>query len=125
MHSMYACAGVGCVLLLLVAVAWSDEMAQPVRPHEVWGRMVRNLVNCHEQAGNYEQLLVSRALLQCDASTDGEQAAAAVAYKVVRHGQRSSSQGGGPPAAVSLQQQQQQLLQMLQILQMQQQQMGE
>jgi hypothetical protein len=29
---------------------WSPEFAEPVPPTEVWGRMLRNLMNCHAQA---------------------------------------------------------------------------
>jgi len=44
-------------------LAWSDEMVTPVLPSEVWQRMVRNLVNCHKQVGDFERLLQCEQLL--------------------------------------------------------------
>lgn len=37
-------------------VAWSPELANPVPHSEVWGRMVRNLLNCHKRNGNVDQV---------------------------------------------------------------------
>lgn len=34
---------------------WSDAMVRPVPHTEAWGRMVRNLLNCHDQAGEHAQ----------------------------------------------------------------------
>ena len=37
-------------------VAWSAELANPVPHSEVWGRMVRNLLNCHKRNGDVDQV---------------------------------------------------------------------
>ena len=37
-------------------VAWSTELANPVPHSEVWGRMVRNLLNCHKRNGDVDQV---------------------------------------------------------------------
>ena len=37
-------------------VAWSPELANPVPHSEVWGRMVRNLLNCHKRNGDVDQV---------------------------------------------------------------------
>lgn len=44
-------------------IAWADEMANPVPPAEVWGRMVRNLANCHSQIGEFAQARLAQQLL--------------------------------------------------------------
>ena len=36
-------------------MAWSAELANPVPHSEVWGRMVRNLLNCHKRNGDVDQ----------------------------------------------------------------------
>ena len=42
--------------------------------------MLRNLINCHEQLGDYDNLRVVRALLHCDHRTPPGQAAGMVPY---------------------------------------------
>ncbi|KAL3900949.1 MAG: hypothetical protein SGPRY_012364, partial [Prymnesium sp.] len=39
-------------------ITWSDEMALPLSPCDVWDRMVRNLINCHERASDMSRLMV-------------------------------------------------------------------
>jgi len=41
-------------------------MARPVAHIDVWVRMVRNLINCHKQHGDFEQVLQCEQLLQWD-----------------------------------------------------------
>ena len=45
--------------------AWSEELAAAVPPNEVLGRMLRNLSNCHQQSGDYAQMRVVQAMLEC------------------------------------------------------------
>ncbi len=44
-------------------VPWSSDLAQPVPIDEVWARQVRNLLNCHKQAGELERLRRAEQLL--------------------------------------------------------------
>ena len=44
-------------------IAWSAEMSAPVPPSEVWGRMVRNLLNCHKRNGDAAQVVLHEQLL--------------------------------------------------------------
>lgn len=44
-------------------IAWSPEMSAPVPPSEVWGRMVRNLLNCYKRNGDVAQVMLHEQLL--------------------------------------------------------------
>ena len=91
-------------------------MALPVHAREVWVRMLRNLSNCHEQQGDLCRLRVVRAMLECNASMSGDEAAAVLAYDGSEH----EAPDAARERAVSAHQQQ--LMRMLQVLQLQQQQ---
>jgi regulator of sirC expression with transglutaminase-like and TPR domain len=44
-------------------IEWSEQMATPVPMTEVWGRMVRNLMNCHKQTADIDRLRLAEQLL--------------------------------------------------------------
>ena len=44
-------------------VAWTADLANPVPHAEVWGRMVRNLLNCHKRNGDVDQVAMHEQLL--------------------------------------------------------------
>ena len=95
-------------------------MATPIRAADVWQRMMRNLLNCHEQVGDFAALRVVQCMFECRANTPPEEAASALAYGGAAAPERTPHAGEG---AASLHQlQQQQLMRMLQVLQLQQQQ---
>ena len=99
-------------------IAWSAEMASPVKPTDVWHRMMRNLVNCHEQTGNLETLRVLQDMFNCRASMPPDEAAHTLDYEYV-----GNLEMVPPEEAMRRHQQQlqqQQLMRMLQVLQLQQ-----
>ena len=57
--------------------------------------MLRNLINCHEQLGDYDNLRVVRALLHCDHRTPPGQAAGMVPYHGDEGGGSIKSNGHG------------------------------
>ena len=44
-------------------IVWRDDMDAPVAVSEVWGRMVRNLLNCRKQSGDLAQVRLIQQLL--------------------------------------------------------------
>ena len=90
---------------------------QPTRAAEVWLRMLRNLINCHEQVGDRGRLRVVRAMLEIKGTTPSDEAAAAVPY-------HEPEQPSLPPELNTeglSHLQQQQLMRMLQVMQLAQQ----
>ena len=61
-------------------VPWSSDHAQPVPLAELWTRQVRNLLNCHTQAGDLELLRRAEQLLL----TEPESPATARPYPAAR-----------------------------------------
>ena len=90
--------------------------------------MLRNLINCHEQLGDYDNLRVVRALLHCDHRTPPGQAAGMVPYhgdeedgiKSNGHGHGHGGGGEGNNNNNVQMANQMMLMRMLQALQMQQ-----
>ena len=52
-------------------IEWSEEMATPVPLTEVWGRMVRNLMNCHKQTADIDKLRLAEQLLLAESPRAG------------------------------------------------------
>lgn len=50
-------------IVLAYGLTWSDQMATPVPVSEVWDRMLRNLLNCHKQRGEVQQVRMLQQLL--------------------------------------------------------------
>ena len=87
--------------------AWDERYAQAVNVSEVWERMLRNLLNCHSEAGDLVHMRMVQRLREASRGQGG--------WKV-------PCPGGDDEAHVQAsggQQQQRQLLQMLQLLQLQ------
>ena len=120
-------------------ISWSERMATPEPASEVCVRMLRNLANAHQKGGELEPLHHVQAMLQTDAQTPLDRAAAAVPYSSPLDDMAPAAAGAGASALPSsveqlmndlmagqgqqqLNAQQQALMRMLQMLHVQQQQ---
>ena len=83
-------------------------------PAEVWGRMVRNLANCHSQGGELAQARLAQQLLM--PLTAGDHSRLALEVPCPSGGRAEGAGGAQPPAGPGQPPGAQQLMQMLQSL---------